>query len=174
MSQPMDLSITVRRATREDAASVSACLAAAFAPYRSQYTPGAFEDTALSPEAVQSRMARMTVYVATTPDGVVVGTIASAIYGQPGIDGQRGHLRGMAVLPAWQGHSVADLLLRAAEADLASAGCARLTLNTTIPLQRAIRFYERNGFVATGTVADFFGMPLREFAKTLEFAKTIS
>jgi len=168
MSQPMGISITVRRATQDDAASVSTCLAAAFAPYRSQYTPGAFEDTVLSPEAARSRMMRMTVYVAITPEGEVVGTVASTLHGE------RGHLRGMAVLPAWQGHLVAELLLRAAEADLAAAGCARLTLNTTIPLRRAIRFYERNGFVATGTVTDFFGMPLHEFAKTLEFAKPIS
>jgi ribosomal protein S18 acetylase RimI-like enzyme len=164
----MAISITVRRATQEDAASVSACLAAAFAPYRSQYTSGAFEDTVLSPEAVQTRMRRMAVYVASAPDGEVVGTIASSFHGE------QGHLRGMAVLPAWQGHSVAEHLLSAVEHDLVSAGCTRLTLNTTIPLQRAIRFYERNGFVATGAVTDFFAMPLHEFAKPLESAKTLS
>jgi len=103
----------------------------------------------------------MTVYVACIPSGEVVGTIATAW------EGKEGHLRGMAVLPAWQGKSVAEHLLRAAESDLATAGCARVTLDTTIPLQRAIRFYERNGFAATGEVSDFFGMPLHEYAKAL-------
>lgn len=77
------------------------------------------------------------------------------------------HIRGMAVLPAWQGHSIAEHLLRAAERDLVSVGCTHLTLDTTIPLQRAIRFYERIGFVATGRVTDFFGMSLHEYAKPL-------
>ena len=35
------------------------------------------------------------------------------------------------------------------------------------PLQRAIRFYERNGYRPSGRVADFFGMPLFEYVKPL-------
>ena len=31
----------------------------------------------------------------------------------------------------------------------------------------AIRFYERNGYVASGRVGDFFGMPLYEYLKPL-------
>jgi hypothetical protein len=46
-------------------------------------------------------------------------------------------------------------------------GCARLTLDTTEPLKRATRFYERNDFRPSGVVSDFFGMPLFEYIKDL-------
>ena len=42
-----------------------------------------------------------------------------------------------------------------------------MTLDTTRPLECAIRFYERCGYRATGVVRDFFGMPLFEYAKDL-------
>ena len=73
----------------------------------------------------------------------------------------------MAVRPTWQGTGVAQRLLDAALADLRARGCARVTLDTTEPLRRAIRFYERNGFRPTGVVGDFFGMPLFEYARAL-------
>jgi len=78
-----------------------------------------------------------------------------------------GHIRGMAVLPDYQGKGAADQLLHAAEAALRAAGCTRVTLDTTAPLQRAIRFYERNGYRATGHVSDFYGMELFEYEKDL-------
>ena len=56
--------------------------------------------------------------------------------------------------------------------DVAAAGCTRLTLDTTEPLQRAISFYRRNGFVTSGTVTDFFGMPLYEYVKALSDSST--
>jgi hypothetical protein len=46
-----------------------------------------------------------------------------------------------------------------------------VTLDTTWPLQRAIRFYERQGYAATGRETDFFGMPLYEYAKPLLLRK---
>ena len=57
--------------------------------------------------------------------------------------------------------------LAAAEAGLKASGCSRVTLDTTQPLERAIRFYTRHGYAPTGTVSDFFGMPLYEYAKGL-------
>ena len=157
----MAIAITVRRARENDAEGVSACLEAAFAPYRSQYTCLAYEDTVPDPDQVRGRMQQMAVYVASVPDAEVVATLASSM------KGKEGHLRGMAVLPKWQGHFIADHLLRSVEDDLAAAGCERLTLDTTLPLLRAIRFYERNGFAPTGRVTDFYGMPLKEYAKKL-------
>jgi hypothetical protein len=63
---------------------------------------------------------------------------------------------------------VADQLLEAIERDLTMAGCLRVTLNTTGPLLRTIRFYERNGYVRLGTASDFFGMRLYEYVKSLQ------
>jgi GNAT superfamily N-acetyltransferase len=71
------------------------------------------------------------------------------------------------VLPGLQGHGVAERLLLAAEAELRASGCARVTLDTTEPLERAIRFYLRHGYAATGVTTDFFGMRLHEYAKHL-------
>jgi ribosomal protein S18 acetylase RimI-like enzyme len=157
----MAIAITVRRARESDAAGVSACLESAFAPFRAQYTCLAYEDTVPDPDEVRVRMQHMAVYVAGVPEADVVATLASSA------NGKEGHLRGMAVLPAWQGHFIADHLLRSVEDELVEAGCDRLTLDTTLPLRRAIRFYERNGFAPSGRVTDFYGMPLYEYVKRL-------
>jgi GNAT superfamily N-acetyltransferase len=153
--------VLIREAQIKEAEAVSACLNSAFEPFRSQYTTGAFDDTVPSPEAIRQRMVLMKVYVAITSEGEVVGTIAS------GMQGEEGHLRGMAIRPPWQGRGIAEQLLGTAENDLLAAGCKRVTLDTTAPLERAMRFYRRNGFVPTGGVTDFFGMRLHEYAKPL-------
>lgn len=158
-----DAEIRIRRARAEDAAQISQCLTAAFEPFRHEYTHTAFQDTVPGPDAVVERMLHMTVYVAIAQEQAVVGTIAL------GTSQQEGHLRGMAVLPAWQGRGVAQQLLEQAECDAIAAGCTRLTLDTTQPLLRAMRFYERNGFVRSGRVTDFLGMPLQEYVKELRF-----
>jgi ribosomal protein S18 acetylase RimI-like enzyme len=153
--------ITILKAHPCDAPAIAECLACAFAPWRLQYTEGAFADTVLSAEGVLRRMTRMTIYIAITPGDEIVGTIACAVLDRVG------HLRGMAVRPEWQGHAIAEELLRAAEDEMRTAGCSRITLDTTAPLERAIRFYLRHGYVSTGRVTDFFGMPLHEYAKHL-------
>ncbi len=102
----------------------------------------------------------MCVFVAVSQDKIV-GTVGCKV------NGKEGHLRGMAVLPEWQGTSVASSLLEAAEAELRRAGCTLVTLNTTQPLERAVRFYQGHGFVASGRVSDFFGMELFEYTKPL-------
>jgi len=157
MSPP---TLSIRRATPEDAPGILRCLGAAFEPYRSLYTRAGFHDTVLDAETMRARLATMTVLVAAEHDAVV-GTVAYALVGQ------EGHLRGMAVLPERQGSDIAAGLLSRAEADLRALGCARVTLDTTGPLRRATRFYERRGFAPTGRVTDFFGMPLFEYAKSL-------
>ncbi len=62
---------------------------------------------------------------------------------------------------------MAQSLLEAVENDLRERGCTRVSLGTTRPLERAIRFYTRNGFRSTGVVRDFYGMPLFEYLKEL-------
>src|SRR5262249_48797032 len=76
------------------------------------------------------------------------------------VQGAEGHLRGMAVVPSSQGCGVSSRLLESIENELRRAGCSVVTLDTTAPLTRAIRFYERNGYVRSGVVSDFFGMVL--------------
>jgi GNAT superfamily N-acetyltransferase len=152
----------LRNAIDADCAAVLECLGSAFAPYRESYTAEAFADTVLNPDAFRQRLSEMSVVVATNPSGEVVGTIAYKV-----LDGGEGHLRGMAVCPQWRGTGLSAALLETAENELRKAGCKTVTLDTTEPLKRALRFYEKNGYRPTGKVASFFGMPLFEYSKSI-------
>ena len=150
----------IRAAQLADALGIAACLSAAFAPYRDQYSPGAFADTVLDSDGVRQRMNEMQLFVAVSGEAVI-GTIGCQA------KGDEGHLRGMAVLPGWQGAGIASGLLNAAELELRKTGCRLITLDTTAPLAGAVEFYRRHGYTASGAVADFFGMPLYEYRKGL-------
>jgi ribosomal protein S18 acetylase RimI-like enzyme len=152
--------VEIRPAVKDDAGAILKCLAAAFEPYRAEYSPAAFADTVLDDEAVHSRLLQMHVLVATA-SGDVVGTVSGVCHGG------EGHLRGMAVLPEWRRRGVAAKLLATIESDLSARGCKRITLDTTLPLQAAMKFYEKNGYRRSANVADFFGMPLLEYVKQL-------
>jgi GNAT superfamily N-acetyltransferase len=138
------------------------CLHRAFEPYRSQYSPEAFSDTVLTADTVHLRLAAMAVFVAVTPAGEIVGTIDCGVASP-----EEGHIRGMAVLAEWQGCGVTAQLLQTAESDLRAQGCHRVTLDTTKPLERAMRFYKKHGYRRSGKIGDFFGMPLLEYEKPL-------
>ncbi len=138
------------------------CLREAFEEFRDRYTPDAFLDTILTPKALRERLEKMSVFVAVNSANQIVGTIACNA-----VSSEEGHLRGMAVLPSIRGAGIAAQLLREAESELRSRGFARITLDTTDPLQRAMRFYEKHGYRRSGRITDFFGMPLMEYEKTL-------
>jgi ribosomal protein S18 acetylase RimI-like enzyme len=154
--------IRIRQAASADAQAILDCLRIAFEPYRASYTPDAFADTVLTLETLRQRLSSMFVFVAITETGDIVGTIAGAVP-----NAGEGHLRGMAVLPEWQGQGIAEKLLQTAEAELAARHCSRVTLDTTQPLLRAMRFYEKHGYRPSGRITDFFGMPLHEYVKDL-------
>src|ERR1051325_11421922 len=116
--------VTIRRAGSSDAAGILACLDAAFALFKSSYTEGAYSDTVLTMETVRARLESMALFVAVSEAGDVVGTI-----GCVAVDEREGHLRGMAVLPEWQGSGVATKLLDQAESELRKLGCRRVTLD---------------------------------------------
>ena len=156
----MQTGVTIRKAVESDASGILGCLRTAFEPYRASYTPTAFTDTVLTPETLRRRLKQMSIFVAVSADDRIVGTVACAV-----IDASEGHLRGMAVLPEWHGRGIAQKLLQSAEAELDGSGCSRITLDTTEPLHRATRFYEKHGYVASGKTMDFFGMPLHQYVK---------
>jgi hypothetical protein len=58
-------------------------------------------------------------------------------------------------------------LLAAIETWLGSRGCKSITLDTTLPLKAAMKFYEKNGYHRSGHIADFHGMPLLEYVQYL-------
>lgn len=150
----------IRPARAEDAAAILQCLRAAFEPYHSQYTPQAWLDTVMTPDTLLQRLSSMTVFVAFDAQGTIVGTIGGAV-----VSSSEGHLRGMAVPPEGHGRGIAQRLLDAMEKHLLAKESRVISLDTTEPLQRAMRFYEKNGYRRTGKITDFFGMPLIEYAK---------
>jgi ribosomal protein S18 acetylase RimI-like enzyme len=152
----------IRYASPEDVPAILQCLRSAFEPYRAQYTPQAYLDTVMTPDTLSERLRRMTVLVVTDTRENVIGTI-----GGTAVSTGEGHLRGMAVPPQYHGRGIAQLLLESMEKHLKGRGCARITLDTTEPLRRAMRFYEKNSYRRTGKITDFFGMPLIEYAKDL-------
>lgn len=160
------MSFLIRRATEQDTSAVLECLRAAFEPYRLSYSAEAFRDTVPAPDAFRHRLASMIVLVAVEPTAGVVGTVAGSR-----LETADGHLRGMAIAPTWQGSGVADDLLAAIESELLALGCARITLDTTEPLHKAIQFYRKHGYESSGRVTDFFGMPLHEYVKVFTAAR---
>ena len=154
--------MSIRKATSADACGILACLSAAFEVYRDKYTAAAFADTILTTETLHGRLQEMTVFVATDKSGEIAGTIACSV-----VNSEEGHIRGMAILPTAQGRGIAARLLTHAEAHFRQRNCKRISLDTTAPLERAIRFYERSGFSPSGKAQDFFGMVLYEYVKTI-------
>jgi ribosomal protein S18 acetylase RimI-like enzyme len=154
--------IMIHKATVRDANGILDCLRSAFEPYKRYYSAVAFEDTVLTPESVFRRLDEMVIFVALDHSSMVVGTVACNVIAEA-----EGHLRGMAVRPECQARGIADQLLARAEAELVQRKCSWISLDTTEPLQRAMRFYEKHGFRRSGKVGDFFGMPLIEYVKVL-------
>jgi predicted N-acetyltransferase YhbS len=159
--------VTIRRAELKDIPGVIHCLTAAFEPYRESYTPDGFRDTVPTAEDAQRRLKEMTILIAEDGSSSIIGSISYQVF-----NSCEGHLRGMAVIPEFQGKGVANRLLWAAEAALRKLGRSRVTLDTTLPLRRATRFYMQHDYKATGITKDFFGMPLFEFEKTLDARTT--
>lgn len=153
--------VNIRKAQPADLPGVRQCLLEAFEPYRPDYTAQMFDNTVPSVAGLEERASTMTIWVATASDRIV-GTIAAGATDSP-----TGHLRGMAVASTFHGRGVAAELLRTAEAELRSLGCATVTLDTTAPLHRAMAFYEKHGYRRSGARHPMLGMELIEFHKAL-------
>jgi len=153
---------SIRAARASDTGPVLNVLRTAFRPYRSEYTLTAYQATVLNATMLRRRLRSMSVLVALSGSGVVVGTI-----GVKTISRDQAHLRGMAVLPRYQGRGVAAALLRAAVRTARASGARRLTLETTAPLVRAERFYLRHGFRRTGRTRRWGGMRLIGFERRI-------
>jgi ribosomal protein S18 acetylase RimI-like enzyme len=154
---------TIRPALISDAEEIHECLRVAFARFLDSYSREAFLDTVPTVESVRERMHHMSLFIAEDSKRKVIGTVGCHLKSP-----DEGHIRGMAVVPEWQGKGVAQRLLAAAESEIRGRGCRRISLDTTDPLTRAIHFYEKQSYRRTGRVDDFFGMPLHEFVKELD------
>jgi GNAT superfamily N-acetyltransferase len=147
--------VEVRRAQARDAAAISAILLEAFLEHRPQYTEEGFAATTPGRAEILKRIAEGPVWLAVK-SGEIVGTVSAVLQ-----DARTLYVRGMAVLPVARGQGIGFLLFKEIEGYAATHGCTRLSLSTTPFLHRAIRLYERLGFVRTNDGPhDLFGTPL--------------
>jgi ribosomal protein S18 acetylase RimI-like enzyme len=151
----------VRIAAMSDAAAIAKVLYESFLGYESLYTDEGFAATTPQAEQVRARMSEGPIWVALL-NGVIVGT-ASAVLKQESL-----YIRGMAVLSNARGNRLGELFLTQIESYANEKSCTRLFLSTTPFLDRAIRLYEKFGFIRTDEGPhDLSGTPLFTMEKQL-------
>ena len=131
--------VDIRRAVPGDEEAIASLIYEAFAPFESEYTPGAFEYTTPKFEEVGARFEEGPMWIAEL-DGQPVGTVS----GMP--DGERFYIRSMAIKPSTQRGGIGQKLLDVLERHAREAGFAKLYLYTTFVLPGARRLYEKNAF----------------------------
>lgn len=153
--------LEIRFAEPGDAAAICALLADAFSEYRHLYTSEGYAATAINIEQVRDRIREGPMWVALS-DELIVGTVS--------VVARSGSLyvRGMAVRPDARGQHIGVLLLAEVETFAAAQGVKRLFLSTTPFLDRAIRLYQRLGFLRTNEgPQELYGTPLFTMEKFL-------
>jgi N-acetylglutamate synthase-like GNAT family acetyltransferase len=101
--------ITIRLAEKNDVEAISATLRAAFAEFKTLYTPSAFSATIPPADQISERFAEGPIWIAEVAD-TIVGTVATVP------KGTELYIRSMAVLPDARGSGVGTRLLNAVEA----------------------------------------------------------
>jgi putative acetyltransferase len=150
--------MTIRLAEKNDAEAISTMLRAAFAEFKTLYTPSAFSATTPTVDQIAERFAEGPIWIAKVADAIV-GTVSAVP------KGTELYIRSMAVLPRARGSGIGTRLLNVVEAFAAAHRYRRLLLNTTPFLRAAARLYERHGFRYTGEQPDLFGTKLLTMAK---------
>jgi GNAT superfamily N-acetyltransferase len=103
------------------------------------------------PEDAWRAMARTAAIFVAVADGAAVGVVA----GLPRASAEERGLGAMWVAPSWRGRGVAPALAAAVMAWARSEGGARIRLWVPADSARALRFYESQGFRATGQARPF-------------------
>jgi GNAT superfamily N-acetyltransferase len=158
----LEKKIQIRAATPDDTESIASVLYQSFIEYKSSYTEEGFAATTPTGEHLKERLSEGPVWVATLDE-----TIISTVGAVPKADSL--YIRGMAALPAALGQGIGELLLKHVETFARAQGFERLSLSTTPFLDRAIKLYERAGFLRTNDGPhDLFGTPLFTMVKVLK------
>jgi GNAT superfamily N-acetyltransferase len=164
----------LRRATPADAAALAANVADGFASY-SEWAPRGWappEMTTAVLRRLRSRLTRDDVWclLALEREGVVGHVLLAPTSGEeprpapPGVT----NLAQMFVRRSWHGAGVAAALIGAAVAEADRRGFTTMRLWTPKGAARARRFYEREGWSATGAVHERSpsGLPTVEYSRS--------
>ena len=106
----------------------------------------------------------------------LVATVDSAVVGYVTVLLRKGsdlaRVYSLAVDPQWQGRGIGARVLEAAEGRAATAGCRRLRLEVRADNDRAVRQYERAGYVQFGERAGYYegGETALRFEKHIDTA----
>jgi len=128
---------------------------AALADSPESFAPSGPQEQALSEEAWREMTRTAAIFIATA-GGTAVGVVAGLSRSH-----QERSLGAMWVAPAWRGRGVASMLAGAVITWARSQGARRLGLWVPADGARACRFYEKQGFRATGRSRQFPGRPGR-------------
>jgi diamine N-acetyltransferase len=167
---------TLRRATAADAAKLALIGAASFLETFANDHPGDatvnFIREYHSENAWVTTLAKpdISVWVVEEAAGCPVGYAVLSPGSLPGTTREDAELKRIYVLSRWQGTGIGRALFDAAEGKARSVGAKRLVLSVYTRNMRAIRFYEKQGFVMIGQ-AVFAEFPV-EFADNV-MAKTL-
>jgi RimJ/RimL family protein N-acetyltransferase len=155
--------IAIRRATADDAAALAAfgarTFAAAFSadnqPHHLEaYLAGAYSEATQLAEIQSSRTITLIAHCATTFAGFVQldrePVPSDSAYAGPPVDHLQVELKRFYVDQPWQGSGLADRLMRSALDAAKELGAGPIWLGVWERNPRAIRFYQRHGFVAVG------------------------
>ncbi|MBM3190895.1 MAG: GNAT family N-acetyltransferase [Chloroflexi bacterium] len=135
--------VLVRAGAEEDLAAIVAVDAAAFAPFWRVNAP-----------ILREGLGRNQRLLVAELHGDIVGYVLAHL------GGRDGYVSRLAVLPALQGRGIGARLLTEALAAMARSGLRSASLNTQEDNSPSRRLYERLGFEATGSRADFWAKQL--------------
>lgn len=161
-----ELDLEISLAVPGDEETIASLVFEAFAPFREEYTPDAFDYTAVSAERVRERLAEGPIWIAYL-GGEPVGTVS----GLP--EEERFYFRSMAIKPTVQRGGIGQRLLETLETHARETGFEKLYLYTTFVLPGATRLYEKNGFYVVRETApdEWYGMGGIEMEKDLSTLK---
>lgn len=157
----MNARLKIRTARPDDAAVIAKILAETFAEYESLYTAEAFAVMTPGEDEIKKRFGEAGKIWVVALDGEIVGTV-SVVHRNEIL-----YIRSLAILPAAQGFRIGERLLTEVENYSVGKRFKILTLSTGAFLPRALRLYDRFGFICRGT-NDFYGTRLIAMEKHLD------
>jgi ribosomal protein S18 acetylase RimI-like enzyme len=131
----------LRRATPDDVDALTACLAAAYAPFQHLGLPAVAE-------GIAEDVAQLDVWVAEL-DGAVVGGIFAEL-------GDKAHIVNLAVHPGAGGHGIGRALVDQVIQAAIAAGRAEIHLATHAQMTATQAFYRKSGWLEAGHDGDKF------------------